>query len=280
MRHIAPSFAFLGLVSLSGLGLLGCQPTTEPPPDLTGATVHHYRITSVDLPDDSIEVADVAFDLDGDGSADNQLGGVYSSMRNADSLYEVEVPSTHRLSTDLAWMLSIYDGGDRGAGVRITEGVVVGDTALVTDDGPAMGIGPRLPGMFTGADGVLPFGVLTDALGGAAPDWTDAAVTSIEIESYDPSVVVARVGFALRKRDVDPVVLPNLSAFFTAALQAGHSDFGQIVDTDHDLVVTEAELLASPVFQGLMAPDVTLEPGAAPGEEALSLAFRVVATAP
>ena len=259
------SLATFGLVTVSGLGLLACGSDADPTPqpDLDGAAVHHYRITSIEVPDSPVLVERAAFDLDGDGTLDNQLASAYSSMQQQDSLYEVEGPSALRLGDDVGWVVSLYDG--RGiAGARIGRGVVVDGHALPLDEvEPATG--PALDPAFvlSGGAAMLPVGTLTDALGDRDAAWESAVLTQITVESFDRNTARVRVGFALPAAEIRPVIVANLAAFFTAALAAGHSDYGEIVDDNDDGVVSEAELEADGLFQGLMNADVETDEGGA-----------------
>jgi hypothetical protein len=275
MRPSFRSLASFGLATVSGLGLLACGSDTDrsPPPDLDGAAVHHYRITSIEVPDSPQLVELAAFDLDGDGTLDNQLASAYSSMQQQDSLYEVEGPSALRLTDDVGWVLSLYDG--RGvAGARLARGVIVDGHALPLDEvEPATGPSLDAPFVLTGGAAMLPLGTLTDALGDRDAGWESAVLTQIAVESFGRDTARVRVGLALPAAEIRPVIVSNLAAFFTAALAAGHSEYGEIVDDNGDGVVSEAELESDALFQGLMNPDVVTDAG-----DAISMALWLIAT--
>lgn len=259
---------------MSSLALGACGSDTDPPPpDLSGADVHHYRITSIEVADSAARAGLVGFDLDDDGGIDNQLGGIYATMQDNESLYHVEGPAAARLGDDVAWVLSLYEAQGL-AGARLGRGVVSGGHALPLDEvEPATG--PSLAPAFelSGGAAMLPIGILTDALGDGDPAWTSALVTKIVVEKHDRTSARIRIGVALSAPEIRPAILANLSAFFTAALQAGHSEYGAAVDVDGDGVVTEAELTADGLFESLLAPDVEID------EPALSLGIWLDASA-
>lgn len=273
MSHDLRVLTSIGLVAVSSLALGACGTDIDPPPpDLSGAAVHHYRITSIEVADSAARAGLVGFDLDADGGVDNQLGGIYATMQDNESLYEVEAPAAVRLGDDVGWVLSLYDGNGI-AGARIARGVVTGDHVLPLDEvEPATG--PSLDPAFVldGGSAMLPIGILTDALGASDPAWVSALVTKVTVEKFDRTTARVRLGVALPAPEIRPAILANLSAFFTSALAAGHSDYGAAVDADHDGVVTEAELTADGLFESLLAPDVELD------EPALSLGIWLNAT--
>jgi hypothetical protein len=265
MRHAFHHLASFGLATVSGLGLLACGSDTDPSPapDLDSGAVHHYRITAIEVPDSPWLVESAAFDLDGDGTLDNQLASAYSSMQQQDSYYEVEGPSALRLTDDVGWVLSLYDG--RGiAGARLGRGVVVDGHALPLDEvEPATG--PALDPAFVLAGGaaMLPLGTLTDALGDRDPAWESAVVTQIAVEAFDRDTARVRVGLALPVAEVRPVIVSNLAAFFTAALAAGNSEYAEVIDDNGDGIVSEVELERDAVFQSLLDADLQTDDGEA-----------------
>jgi hypothetical protein len=276
MRHFSSSFAAFGLAAVSGLGLLACGSTTEPP-DPT--TVRHYRIDSIDLPANTEQARAFGFDLDANTERDNQLGAAYAAVLSVDSYYQVETPCAQRLTTDVAWLLSIYDQGANGGAVRIARGTVVDGVVVPLDEVlPASGPGLEPGDVLIGGTALFPLGAISDGLGTADPGWVDTELTHVAIESFDPARAVVRVGVALGYPDVDRVVIANLARFFTDTIANGRSEYAsEYMDLDHDGVITEAETRANPLVQSLLAPD--LGAGDELSVDSLSLGVRLLATA-
>lgn len=264
---------------MAALTLAGCGSEGEPTFDLTNAAITHYRITSVQLPESTQQVIAYGFDLDGDlggdGGNDNQLGSAHAALLVFDAYYQVEVPAAARLGGDVGWVLTIYDAGSRGAGVRVTRGVVVDGAALPVDDGePAQGPGLDPADRLDGGDMLIPLGVLSDGLGTADPGWIDPLVTEAAVLSFDSTDAVVQLGVAIRSADLERIVIANLAAFYTDALANGLSVWARDeVDDNRDGVVTPAEIEGSLVAGFLSRDLIGLD------EEAISLGLRITATA-
>lgn len=283
MRHVSPSFTQFAVITLSGVGLWGCVSNTDPPPppDLADAVVSHYRITAIDLPITTEAAAAYGLDLDldparGDGAVDNQLGVMYATMQELGSYYDVAALAPPRLVDDVIWALSTYEA-DGAAGARVSRATVTdGAVTPIADLDPA--IGRSVPGVVRGGQSELPLGTLTDGLGDGEPGWIVASHAAFRVRSIDAGTVVADVAVSVRPSDLAPILLPNLSAFFTDALAAGHSEFAEYADADHDGTVSVDELAANPAIEAALTPDVAIDDD--PAQDELSIGLRVTAVAP
>jgi hypothetical protein len=261
-----------------GLVLGGCSldPGDDaPPPDLSDAEVHHYRITAIDLPEAAEEVREIALDLDGDGAADNLLGSVYRAMRQVYTSYEVEGPAAARLTADVGWILTIYDGREigAGAGVRVSRGVLDGGVVTPALDEVEPSLADSLgPGFeLRGGTTMVPLGIVSDPQGGAAPGWLRSTVTAVRIDTWTDATAVATIAASLGRDEVVAIVFPNLAAYFTWKLADPTADYARQLDTNDDGVVSVAEVEQDSLVRSLFAPD--LEP------DHLSLGVRVTAQA-
>ena len=262
------------LTLLSGSGAIGCSlgggggDDGDDGPDLTGATVHEYRVMSVAGSATNAATSEVALDLDfdrnGDESADNSVGQILATAWSLDAtfaaLFPIDAQCAARLAGDVGWMVTVYEG-ERGAGVAL--------------DDAAPAIGWDLAQALTGDEAMTPLGVLSDPLGIQPAGFVPALRTRIVVDSFTPNEVVLRLAVALTPADVDRVMIPSLAAYFTAALANGPAPaVAQYVDLDNDRVVTDAELRENSVVQSLLSPDLWFE-----DVGALSFGVRITATA-
>jgi hypothetical protein len=224
---------------LSAIGLLACGS-----PDLTDATVHRYRITSIDLPDIPDEVSEFGLDVDGDTYADNQLGQAYQAMQSVGSHYHVEEPSQLRLTSDITWTLTLYETAD-------LVGLHVGRDRDADPTFAATGTDELL----TGGTAELPFGALTDALSTSGPAWLTFDQATARIERTSTGLTVDLAG-SLAHADIEPVLAINLASFFTAALSTNDSEYAAYVDTNTDNLVSIDELRTNQLFTAILTPDL------------------------
>lgn len=81
MRSLAFALPLAALPALTGACLLDEDGPGEPvPPVVTSGTYHHYAQSSWTLPASSNEAHTLGFDLDGDGTIENQAGAVMAAL--------------------------------------------------------------------------------------------------------------------------------------------------------------------------------------------------------
>jgi hypothetical protein len=281
MRLVSRAFTAFGLTAVSGLGLVACALDTDPPPVVPPAPiVQHYRIDAIDLPANMDQARAFGFDLDANADRDNQLGAAYATVLAVDSYYQVETPCAQRLSTDVAWLLSIYDSGVNGGAVRLGRGAVIDGELVPLDEVlPAVGRGLDPGDVLTGGNALFPLGAISDGLGDAEPGWVDTELPHITVEAFDANSAVVRIGVALARPDVDRLVVANLARFFTEAIQDGRSEYARdYMDADRDGVITDAEVRNDLLVRGLLAPDLYPDGTGALSIESLSLGVRLIAS--
>lgn len=226
-----------------------------------------YRLTAVDP---SVRVAN-RIDLDGDGTPDNQLGRAHDMVVGLEPTFAVAPRIGGRLASDVPWLIAIDRCGDAA---RVTLDQAVGPLLFMPK------VLPRAVGTFKdhvllARDGIgrLPLVTLADALGTAlAPGWIDGEGLIVELtdrgDSIDGVLAVAVATDTARAE-----LAPPLAAFLSA--QPPGDVMRQGADTDHDGVVTAAEIRGSDNYQAIVTGDV-VPPHAAAPMTSIELAFTAV----
>jgi hypothetical protein len=248
--------------------VLGCSSNHDIVGPFTG-DVRRFYVTSIEVPRDGSEALAIADDLDGDGAVDNAFGNVTAVLA-----------TTNDLSTNAAEMIS--------AG-SIASYVDIQADSLAND--PAVGV--RLLGAETEeatiAGGRITMGVFES---NRTSDTTHPGRAIVHLPIYtnaDP-LVLPLEGVEI---DLEPGALPG---DYTAIIRGGipvqdartaaytgmvqmfeteperHLVFGRRIDTNHDDVISRAEVDDS-VISSLVSPDV--EHYAGISKPSLSVAFRM-----
>ncbi len=240
-------------------------------PEPVACTPSVYRIESVELPRSGSGAAQIALDLDGNGTADNRLGRLHATLASFFSDWRPDQRLTARLGDrDVAWFVTVArcDGGLAIDLAQGHDGDGDGRFALVLGDDAAIGDDVRA----TDGTAELPLVGFTDALGLAAgPGWVTAhgvAVTLPSIATADDQLdAIVGVGVEL-----DDLALAPVAAFLTGHL--GDSIIARALDGDDDATISVAELRASPTVAALIAADVDVD--GADGElDRVSLGFTL-----
>ncbi len=262
MRSVLASFPIVLVLATSACG-------TEPPPTICSAA-RYYRIDQVQLPQLSGEGARYGLDLDGDGNIDNALARLVEIARlgNAD-LGDLDPLATARLTSGEAiWLVGVSDCDDGSARIELRRGEDPdGDGVPSLVPGPAsFASTSEIDGVTAagGGEADVPLTVLADPLGTFTPiAWHRARLAAVRFH-VDPAgghSVDGVVAFALPMPDAAVDLVAPYAAYLTGELAAGTSPFAVTVDTNHDGVVTPAEVLADDNARIVTAPDLTIGDG-------------------
>jgi len=218
-----------------------------------------YRIDTVTLPASTRAAREMAFDLDGDGVVDNQLGQVsgYLIDKFSDVPLDLMGRANAHLATDTDWRIEIADCGDVDRRVAI-------DRA---------GVGIALPGTSfdgvvgaKGSDGGVPLVALFDGTGTVSSQFTPAEHTELQLAETDGELT-GLVGFAIGHELAVRLVVHAMAGFLVE-----HDDpFG--MDADGDGTLTETEIATNSLAQAVLGADVQFG-----GVDSISLALEIHAT--
>jgi hypothetical protein len=231
--------------------IAGCA--AQSPPDVTGpytGPIRRYAVDSLVMPMDKMTFAD---DLDGDGVADNRLGGIYSAL----------------LFDDLAQL----DAGDLIASGAIASFVEIQSDSPYND--------PTVAVRFLGAEGAPAIEVGGQLSGGSfvsnrsrTSQVPGSAVVHLPLYADAAPLVAPLWGMEI---DIDPggtgliatvrgVVRPEdaIAASYAPVLQtiAANLRFSswlmQVFDVNRDGVISEAEFTDNATIKNLFSPDLEM----------------------
>lgn len=242
------------------LALGACAADQAQQPDYTGET-RRFVVDSIAVPTSSTEAREYGADLNGDRSADNQLGAVCGLLQNIGDL------ATHP--------------DDMVASGVIASTVEITADDFTNDDSVAL--------RYIGADGD-PAELVGGALesGRFTTEWDGAGSAHLPVfVDADPSV--------LHLVHMRATLVPDGSGGFDATIQGAvpadsalaatyaglsqmfetrpvdHVGFFRLLDTEpYDYMVTQDELAANTLIMSFLAPDLDLD-----GSQMLSIGFRV-----
>ena len=240
-----------------------------------GTNNSKYVISQLTLPKNSMSAA---FDLDGDGTADNRLGNIIQAV-SALSLDPQSAATTavssgslvvlfSETSTDSTQQSATHAGVVLNVGAKAAAAPKFDGTDTLTIDtatAPAQFYGNIVAGTFTSNNPSVTASPvqLTIALplveGQAA---LQLPVTGGYITFHrgaDGKVTGGQINGAIKKQDVDTVIIPAVAALITAQLQApGASASLKMFDTDMNGTVTAAEIMGNALISNFLAPDVQM----------------------
>jgi len=299
----------IALISLfSALPLVACGGGT---PDPEGPH-HPYVVSEVNVPTSNMESTQYGLDLNGDKTADNQLGAVLAALSGY-----FNVQDTLKKAVDQGDIIILLDlqtksyssSGGTGLAVKLGDTATVMPTpcASATDtvcrrhlDGSgvftidaaspenAAVAGKIVGGTFNGGPGDIALQIALGSTAGVTLDLIGArAKASGMSDTGIDSVILAG---ALTEDDLNTQVLPAIHAQLTPLIKetcmgtappdcgcptagsTGKTILGLFDTTPKDCNVTVEEIANNTLIKSLLAPDVTID-----GKAALSLGVKVKA---
>lgn len=272
----------LPVLLVTACSLESVDPGPEPPV-VTSGTYHHYAQRLFNLPANSTEAFQMGFDLDDDGTVDNQAGAVIAALGGLG--LDVQTASDEALN---------------GGGLVILHSVradaLVDDTSVswrvmagVPTEAP-----PRWDGTdvlrFAGDDGRFVGRIGLTSL--AEMEWGTVSVPLPFFPDQSPTVLPlanARIRASISDRDCDGVIggamlaadiETTLRRFARQAIThiERHPEHElarvayQVFDDDGNGVITVDEMVNNSITQSLFAPDLDLD-GDGRSDDALSFGF-------
>lgn len=271
----------IGLIAISG-ALVGCggggSTSSGQNSTVDGTNVKSYATSAVTLPASS---SAFAWDLDGDGTADDRLGsivGVLALAGDPQTTVTASVTSGSLLflmqetSTD-ATQQSAKDAGVKFslATTPATPPKYDGTDTFTASGSPAQFYGNITAGTFTSNDpahstAAVDLTVQLALVDGAPP--LNLPITAGRITfntSADGTKITGgQVNGAIKKTDVDGTVIPAVASLLTAKIAACKAATPTacatytMFDTNMDGTVTATEIEANPTLSSFLAPDVQL----------------------
>lgn len=288
MRRLRSSLACA--VVLAGCGSSGGGDDPGP------GTRETWVVASMTMPTNATLAQDQGFDLDGDGTVDNQLGAVISALTSAGSLdFQGGVNAAFDTGATVQ-LVETYTGASTSVALRTgtpavapcsgPEDVVCrrhldGATAFTADaaaDPPLAGAGTA--DAFSAGPGTAQLAV---PLFGSAPLALPLVRARVSLERSGARLQ-GKVGGGVPQADVEAVLLPALAAWINEVVAADcpggvcePSSTGEqllgIFDADEDGAVSVAEVQENPVVATLFRPDLDTDGNGA--ADALSLGVGV-----
>lgn len=241
------------LASLLLIAACASEPGTE---DITGpftGTTHRFAVDAIELPTTNTGAREFGDDLNGDGSPDNQLGMVVSTLRS------MELMTAH--------------GSD-----MIASGAIASSFEIVADD---LMNDPTVSVLYRGADGEDAVAVAGEIIDGHfrsnrtrhtqipgrvrahLPAWADADPTIVDIEGLEIDLTPdGRGGFDALVRGVLDSEATKRAAYpgamqMLAAAPGAHPTFLNLLDDKpRDGVITEEEFVTDSLIESLLTPDI------------------------
>ncbi len=240
-----------------------------------GTSSSKYVTSSVTLPKNSMTAA---YDLDGDGTPDNRLGNIIqavsalslSPQSAADDavktgallilLDEVSSDATQQSAKNAGTLLKI---GNKPATPPKYDGT---DMLTATADAPAQFYGNITAGHFASNSSTLtsvpPVTLVISLPLVEGQDPLKLPVTGA-VMSYtrgaDGKVTGGQINAAIKKSDVDGVILPAVAALITAELKKPNASATlKMFDPNMDGVVSADEVASNQLIANFLAPDIQM----------------------
>lgn len=262
LRHLLLAAPLAALVPVTACTDAPDEPR---PPDVTTGTYHTYVQTGWTLPHNATQAQALGMDLDGDGTIDNQVGGVIGALINlgleiddvtADAFASGELVALHSLRAD-----------DLVADASVEWRTYAGVPSITprfdgTDRFDVQAETGRLTGMIRAGHAELPWGATSVALPffpAQAPMIAPMLDAQLVLD-VDADGCSGRLAGLVSARDVDQTILPQLAAEVVVHI-GRHPDHEfttlamQVFDLNHDGVLTAEEVLATPLTKSLFRPD-------------------------
>jgi hypothetical protein len=286
---------------VAALALLAA-PTTE-----AARHVEGYAVDELTLPRSAAEANELAYDLDGDGAAENQFGDVLVVLRES---FELDLPAQNAeavatgFNVDLIELVSRDPGFVNDPAAQASWYVGQSTAAAPLFDGsdtfsyadgfpPAHFTAPLAAGAFASADPVtspIPTTLILRFRVGSI--YTELALVGARLAFVRtaPQLVQGRVNGAIRASDMEDVFVPVLALSFNEDVQADPTSPRSmallgVFDTDPtDGTISTSEVAEHPLITSILAPDLDLftddgyDPDPeAPNPDAMSFGFAFTA---
>jgi hypothetical protein len=278
-------------------------------PAMGSGSHYHYVINSITWPETSNDARALAFDLDGNGTLDNQLGMVTATMRSQG--FDLQTPQDQEIARGAVLMLADLQATDlttaTGAGFTTYGGenpnpapcngsadTVCGHhlTGTGTFDVAAMPretpiVGAITSGQYTGGPGKLPMQLSIVA---STPVSTTLLAAHAKLTATGSGIMQGVIGGAIPATDFDLKVYPAMAVSFQQTVQRDCSQLANppqcgctasstgatlisLFDTTpSNCTISSDEVKNNSLIQALFAPDVTIN-----GQMALSAGFGFTA---
>lgn len=261
----------------SAVGAVGCGGSsgTGEVTKVDGTNSAKYATASLTLPKNTMSVA---FDLDGDGTADNKLGAIISGLAAVNLMPQSSADKAvadgtliilmEETSTDATQQQANNAGVKLSLAAKVTTAPKYDGTDTFAIDGTtstAQFLGNISAGTFSSnnpATATTPV-TLTIALplvDGQAPLLIPVTAGRVTFKrGADGKVTGGQINGALKKEDVDAKVLPAVAALVTAQVKAPDASAAiKMFDVNGDGVVTVEELKGNALISNFLAPDIQL----------------------
>lgn len=309
----------IGVVLLAACGGGGAaNPPDAGPPDAVPPDAHPdvsgFVASSITIPTDSTMASNLGFDLDDDGTIDNQLGDLFTAMIQA-------------AGSQVSFQDALDTAVDEGAAILLVSldacgnnpcfGTYAGTNPVppactdpndpttcrqhlqgsgVFDLDPAHPQSGEVPGTmdtttFSGESGTVTLPLM---FGGGAPVWVDLVVGHAELHDIATDIGDSKIGGAIPDLQVQDRVIPGWHAEVAAAIDrdCGHgtgtgdcdcvdssegSTWLGIFDENFDCAVLLSEFRANSLVMTLLRPDVDTNDDAI--RDGLSMGVGITAVA-
>lgn len=246
---------------------VGCSSDTGG--DVTGpffGDVHRFRVDTLTLPSTTALQNEFAGDLDGDESAENQLGLIVAA-----------ITQTNDTNKHVA---EIIAAGALASVLELQADDLVDDDAVGATYIGAPGTASTVAGGRLAAGTFLSNRTATTKVPGAAfvalPVFADADPAVLPLVGLELDLRSdGRGGFDGIVRGGIPIADARAIAYagvmqMMTTNPSAHLPFARLLDTNHDGAITTAELMASPLLAGFLVDDIAID-----GEPVLSVAFGI-----
>jgi hypothetical protein len=269
-------------------------PPIDAPPMAQG-THSHYVVDKVNVPTTNMQARMYGLDLNGDGSVDNNLGMVMSTLASMGA--DLQGLTDHAVDTGTILMLAdvqttAFDHAlSAGFTTYVGQNPMPAPCASAQDtvcrhhltgtgtfDVAAMPRDPALVGdfvasVYTGGPGHLPIEV---TFLGNMPVTFDLIGAKTQLSGSATAITNGILAGCVTENDINTKVYPGLAASFTADIAANctmlqnppscgcasgstEATLLSLFDTNHDCAISASEISSNSLVMSLFAPDLTIE---------------------
>ena len=266
----------IGLFAVTGglgVGCGGGGSTSTNGTTVEGTNKAQYAANTMTLPTGPTQLA---IDLNGDGMKDNRLGQIVGALSFAN--INAQVTTQASVTSGKAVLLFEEQSTDasqqnaKNAGTRFSVGAKTtmppkfdGSDTFMAEGTPSQFFGNISAGTFTADSPVTATTPIQFTLSLPLVEGQDPLVLPITAGyiTYNVSatgvVTGGQMNGGVTKKDIDESIIPTVAALLTAQIKAAPSNMTLAsFDTDHNGVVTAAEVAANPTVSPFLAPDIQL----------------------